>query len=62
MKLIILFFVGIAIAIIPVYITFTDPVTIVDNFYLVFVAAIGVFLVILSVTKAMKKADRYLDK
>ena len=63
MKLIILFLVGVALAGGSFGYLIYDPSPFyLDKLYIVFPGAIGVALIMISATKAMKKANRYLDK
>ena len=62
LKLIILFLVGLGMCGIPAYIIISEPSNIVDNVYLVIVAGIGGALMLIAGTKALKKANNYLDR
>lgn len=62
LKLIILFLVGLGMFGIPAYIIISEPSNIEDNVNLVIVAGIGGALILISGTKALKKANDYLDR
>ena len=61
-KIAILFIVGIILAGIPIYFVITEPTVIVDNFYILFVAGFGVFLLIASFHYGDRKVDRFMDR